>query len=205
MGWSHAGNTRQKYQHYYNDDSFDAVLTMVDGITPANISQASKKTKDLLKPRLCPNCSESNKPDSKFCVKYKFVLSYDVFNERMEEAEKTKKTLTSLEEKTASLQATIDKMHKQIEKMIEARKTKAILREFEVRGLKGEPVQGPLTDYDIEQIMLWDSYEDDCYNEYWDNWQKDQQRMYKEYLRQEGEEEKQLQQQKRNSSTQKRY
>lgn len=31
MGWSHAGNTRQKYQHYYSDDSFDAMLTMMDG------------------------------------------------------------------------------------------------------------------------------------------------------------------------------
>jgi integrase len=34
MGWSHAGNTRQKYQHYYNDDSFDAMLTQMDGLTP---------------------------------------------------------------------------------------------------------------------------------------------------------------------------
>jgi integrase len=56
MGWSHAGNTRQKYQHYYNDDSFDAMLTMMDGLKP--ISPARNRT--LLKPRLCPNCSEIN-------------------------------------------------------------------------------------------------------------------------------------------------
>jgi integrase len=62
MGWSHAGNTRQKYQHYYNDDSFDAMLTMMDGLKP--ISPTRNRT--LLKPRLCPNCFETNKPESRF-------------------------------------------------------------------------------------------------------------------------------------------
>jgi integrase len=56
MGWSHAGNTRQKYQHYYNDDSFDAMLTVMDGLKPTTLIGSSKT---LLKPRLCPNCSET--------------------------------------------------------------------------------------------------------------------------------------------------
>src|SRR5215213_1336448 len=77
MGWSHAGNTRQNYQHYYNDDSFDAMLTMMDGLKP--ISPTRNRT--LLKPRLCPNCFETNKPESRFCSKCKFVLTFDAFNE----------------------------------------------------------------------------------------------------------------------------
>jgi hypothetical protein len=42
MGWSHAGNTRQKYQHYYADDSFDAML-VIDGVITPNSKNKNKK------------------------------------------------------------------------------------------------------------------------------------------------------------------
>jgi len=111
MGWSHAGNTRQKYQHYYNDDSFDAMLTVMDGLTPpANSTNQGKK--GLLKPKQCPNCDESNKPEAKFCTKCKFVLSFDAFNEAIEEkskaareAEEIKRRLEELTAKQEILQA----------------------------------------------------------------------------------------------------
>jgi hypothetical protein len=93
MGWSHAGNTRQKYQHYYNDDSFDAMLTMMDGLKPSAVRAGGKS---ILKPKLCPNCSETNKPESKFCIKCKFVLSYDGYNEAMRESEDIKKRVEEL-------------------------------------------------------------------------------------------------------------
>lgn len=98
MGWSHSGNTRQKYQHYYNDDSFDAMLTVMDGLTPpSTITNSSKK--GLLKPRLCPNCSETNKPESRFCSKCKFVLTFDAFNETVIDAERAKEEQQKLKEK----------------------------------------------------------------------------------------------------------
>lgn len=89
MGWSHAGNTRQKYQHYYNDDSFDAVLTVMDGLNLSN-NPSGKGQKSLLKPKQCPNCNETNKPESKFCIKCKFVLSWDVYNKSIQNAEQSK-------------------------------------------------------------------------------------------------------------------
>ena len=102
FGWSHAGNTRQKYQHYYNDDSFDAVLTMMDGLTPpTTITNSSKK--DLLKPRQCPNCSEVNLPESRFCSKCKFVLTFDAFNEATQDAEVTRRRLERLEKTMKSV------------------------------------------------------------------------------------------------------
>jgi hypothetical protein len=108
LGWSHAGNTRQKYQHYYADDSFDAMLAIDRLVTP----NSKGKVKNLLKPKICPNCDESNKPESKFCVKCKFVLSFDAFNEASEEkartakeAEESKKRLEELEAKHEILQA----------------------------------------------------------------------------------------------------
>ena len=100
MGWSHSGNTRQKYQHYYNDDSFDAMLTMMDGLKPI----APAKGKLLLKPRLCPNCSETNTPESSFCSKCKFVLTFDAYNEKVQDTENMKKTLTDLQTRQTAME-----------------------------------------------------------------------------------------------------
>ena len=37
MGWSQKGNTRLKYQHYYNDDAFEAVLELADAAFANNV------------------------------------------------------------------------------------------------------------------------------------------------------------------------
>jgi integrase/recombinase XerD len=96
MGWSHAGNTRQKYQHYFSDDGIDAVL-IADGL-PISVT-AKGATKGLLKPKSCPNCSESNKPDSKFCTNCKFVLSFDAFDEITNESEQKAKEFDKMKNK----------------------------------------------------------------------------------------------------------
>jgi integrase len=121
MGWSHAGNTRQKYQHYYADEGIEAML-LADGLPAASVNgKGSTKNKDLLKPKICPNCDESNKPDSKFCAKCKFVLSFDLYNEVTNEAEETKKRVAELEEKVESLRKiALKQMSRGIEKEVEA-------------------------------------------------------------------------------------
>jgi integrase/recombinase XerD len=110
MGWSRRGNTRIKYQHYYTDDAFDAMLVMDGLVVPGSTSK--EKMKNLLKPKHCPNCDEVNKPENKFCVKCKFVLSFDAFNEAIEEkartakeAENTKKELEEMKAQMTVLQA----------------------------------------------------------------------------------------------------
>jgi transcription initiation factor TFIIIB Brf1 subunit/transcription initiation factor TFIIB len=40
---------------------------------------------NALKPRHCPNCKGGNKPDSKYCATCGLVLSYDAYNETIEE------------------------------------------------------------------------------------------------------------------------
>jgi hypothetical protein len=107
MGWSHSGNTRQKYQHYYADDSFDAMLTVMDGlVVPAQLG----KKKDLLRPKQCPNCDESNKPESKFCSKCKFVLSFDAFTEAIEEKAKAAKEAEQRTKEFEEMKAKLDIM-----------------------------------------------------------------------------------------------
>ena len=98
MGWSEKSNTILKYQHYFNDDAMDAML-LADGIPMASANNNKSASKGLLKPKICPYCDESNKPDAKFCVKCKFVLSFDLYNETIIEAEQTKKELAELKAK----------------------------------------------------------------------------------------------------------
>jgi hypothetical protein len=107
MGWSHAGNTRQKYQHYYSDDGIDAML-LADGIPVSSSTSFLGATKGLLKPKICPNCEESNKPDSKFCVKCKFVLSFDGFNEAIEEKSKAAGETEEMKKMLEEMQAGLD-------------------------------------------------------------------------------------------------
>ncbi len=75
-------------------------------------SSPKKNKKDLLKPKPCPNCEEPNTPETKFCIKCRYVLSYDAYNETVEEkekaakeAEETKRRLEELAAKQEILQA----------------------------------------------------------------------------------------------------
>ena len=175
MGWSHAGNTRQKYQHYYNDDSFDAMLVEMDGLAPA---KTVGKNKELLRPKQCPNCSETNTPESRFCAKCKFVLSFDAFNETITDAESTKKRLADLEQK--------------FERLVEFSERRSVSHELELRGLKGEGTNVPLTNEDVEDILRWEEYHDYMEEQYAQEQQRryeeEQRRLYEKYLQQQEEE-----------------
>ena len=79
-------------------------MLVIDGLVTPN---SKNKNKNLLSPKQCPNCDETNKPESRFCVKCKFVLSFDAFNGIEEEKERTAKeaenTKRELEEMKAQM------------------------------------------------------------------------------------------------------
>ena len=64
-----------KYLHYFGNESNESLLEAY-GIV------SSGQQLDQLRPKQCPNCSEPNKPDSKFCNKCRMVLTYDAYAER---------------------------------------------------------------------------------------------------------------------------
>jgi integrase/recombinase XerD len=58
----------------------------------------------LLRPKQCPNCNESNISDSKFCAKCRMVLTYDAYNETIEEKQDKDKQLQTVKERMANIE-----------------------------------------------------------------------------------------------------
>lgn len=80
-GWTQDSKMISKYIHHFGNESSESLLEaygLVDHGTQIN----------QLKPKQCPNCNEGNKPDSKFCSKCRFVLSYDAYEETLRIQEK---------------------------------------------------------------------------------------------------------------------
>ena len=67
-GWSPKSQMHLKYEHWFGNESSESLLEAY-GIV------ASGEQIDQLRPKHCPNCSEPNKVDSKFCSKCRMVLS----------------------------------------------------------------------------------------------------------------------------------
>ncbi|HEX9320462.1 MAG TPA: zinc ribbon domain-containing protein [Nitrososphaeraceae archaeon] len=77
-GWSPNSQMHLKYEHWFANESNDAILELWGLKTkPDEINK--------LAPVQCPNCGESNKIDSKFCSKCRRILSYDAYSKVIEE------------------------------------------------------------------------------------------------------------------------
>jgi predicted nucleic acid-binding Zn ribbon protein len=89
-----------KYLHYFGNESNESLLAEYGIVTEAN--KGNILLPDNLRPKQCPNCSEANIPDSKFCSKCRMILTYSTYEETLEEQKKKDKRLEDLEK---SLQA----------------------------------------------------------------------------------------------------
>ena len=63
-----------------------------------------QKLSDSLRSKQCPNCNESNKPDSKFCAQCRMVLTYDAYNETIEVKQSKDKEVENLKNQVVSMQ-----------------------------------------------------------------------------------------------------
>jgi integrase len=77
-GWSPRSQMHLKYLHYFGNESTESLLETYGIVTKG------QQLADTLKPKQCPNCNEPNKTDSKFCAKCRMVLTYDAYNETLE-------------------------------------------------------------------------------------------------------------------------
>lgn len=91
-GWTPGSQMHLKYLHYFGNESNESLLEAC-GIV------ASGQQIDQLRPKQCPNCSEPNKPDSKFCAKCRMVLTHDAHNETLEGQKEKESVVQVLKEK----------------------------------------------------------------------------------------------------------
>jgi hypothetical protein len=102
-GWSIGSQMPQKYLHYFGGESSESLLEAY-GITPKG-----QKT-DQLKPKECPNCSEPNKPESKFCAKCRMVLSYDAYEETVDNKQDGDDAISTLSDQVTKLMAEVQEL-----------------------------------------------------------------------------------------------
>jgi integrase/recombinase XerD len=101
-----------KYLHYFGNESNESLLEAY------GIVQSGQQL-DQLRPLTCPNCQEGNKPDSKFCAKCRMVLSYDAYEETLEEQKKKESEVQILKVKyEQDMKLMRDEMNKQFSQIM---------------------------------------------------------------------------------------
>ena len=115
-GWTPGSQMHLKYLHYFGNESNESLLEAY-GIV------ASGQQINQLRPKQCPNCSEPNKPDSKFCNKCRMVLTYDAYEETLEDQKKKESEVQILkvrhEEDMKLMREEMNKQFGQIMSMIQ--------------------------------------------------------------------------------------
>ena len=77
--WISNSNMAQKYIHYFGNESSESLLEAYGIVTKNNILI------DTLNPKICPNCNEGNTQDAKFWSKCKMIMSFDGYQEVLQE------------------------------------------------------------------------------------------------------------------------
>jgi integrase len=98
-GWSTNSNMAQKYIHYFGNESSESLLEAYGIVTKDNIPI------NTLNPKLCPNCNEGNTQDAKFCAHCRMVLTYDAYNETLDEQKKKEDKLAVIEGQFNTMQS----------------------------------------------------------------------------------------------------
>jgi len=106
-GWSPGSNMHLKYLHYFGNESNDSILEAY------GIISKDKQLSESLRPKQCPNCSEPNKPDSRFCAKCRMVLTYNAYSETLESEKQKEDRVSVLEKQMQSLVSTLSKLTEQ--------------------------------------------------------------------------------------------
>ena len=88
-GWSPNSQMHLKYEHWFGNESNESILEAY-GLIDHGIQI------DQLRPKQCPNCSEPNKVDSKFCNKCRMVLTYDAYNETLQQQDMKSKEMVDV-------------------------------------------------------------------------------------------------------------
>jgi len=84
-GWTKTSKMPEVYTHELGNEISNQILEL-EGYSTRSIES------NVLKSRICPNCQEPNKPETKFCAKCRMVLSYDAYTQVTQHNEEFEQT-----------------------------------------------------------------------------------------------------------------
>lgn len=102
-GWSIGSKMDTKYLHLNGAESNDAILSEIYGFETAATLKA-KKLSQAMAPKVCTNCNDANIPTAKFCRHCRMVLTYDAYEETLQEQQKKDQKVQTLEQKLEALE-----------------------------------------------------------------------------------------------------
>ena len=106
-GWAMNSKMPQIYIHYYGNESSKSLLEAY------GIEDNSKKGQtNILKSKLCPNCEEPNRPDSRFCFKCKMVLTFDSYKETLDKEKEKDDEIANMKQVMKQVMDGVDNLKK---------------------------------------------------------------------------------------------
>jgi integrase/recombinase XerD len=102
-GWSANSQMHLKYLHYFGNESSESLLEAY-GIIDKGIQM------NQLSPKQCPNCSESCKPDSRFCSRCRMVLKFDAYEETVDNKQEKDDAIAILSDQVMKLMAEVQEL-----------------------------------------------------------------------------------------------
>src|SRR5262249_13420106 len=97
-GWTPRSNMHYKYVHFSGGESMKDLLRL------KGIVKDDKQSVNILRPKICPHCNEPNRPDSQFCFKCHFIISFDAYQKNIDEKEKKDEEILELKEQMSKMQ-----------------------------------------------------------------------------------------------------
>lgn len=92
-GWSNTSQMPNVYIHYFGNESSNSLLEV------HGIKNTKGNTVNLFRPKQCPNCSEPNKTETKFCSRYGMVLTYGAYHDTLQKETEKELEIKLLQEK----------------------------------------------------------------------------------------------------------
>jgi predicted amidophosphoribosyltransferase len=89
---------QKRYVHYFGNES------SIDILEAYGIKVSDSIPINTPNPKICPNCNEGNTQDARFCSKCKMIMSFDGYQEVLQEQQEKDKDLQSVKERMASIE-----------------------------------------------------------------------------------------------------
>ncbi|MFL6404784.1 MAG: hypothetical protein ACJ71M_15055 [Nitrososphaeraceae archaeon] len=97
-GWVPGSTMQKRYVHYFGNES------SVDILEVYGMKVSDSIPINTLNPKICPNCNEGNTQDAKFCSKCKMIMSFEGYQEVLQEQQDEDKDLQSVKERMSSIE-----------------------------------------------------------------------------------------------------